>query len=64
MAMVKRDRHKFVELFLDKQAIELNRYFTFRKLLHLINHYEDPEFFRTICLGEILGYSPVSKHIV
>jgi hypothetical protein len=60
--MIKKDRHKFVELFLDKEAIELHRYFNFKKLLHLINNYEDPEFFRTICLGEILGYSPVGIH--
>ncbi|XP_076098368.1 transient receptor potential cation channel subfamily M member-like 2 isoform X1 [Mytilus galloprovincialis] len=64
LAMMKKDRHKFVELFLDRDAIEVHKYFSHKKFLYLINHFEDPEFFRTICLGEMLGYSPISDYPV
>lgn len=60
-ALLKRDREKFLDLFLEKKTIVLHQYLNHKKLLYLFNQLEKPEFFCHVCLEGILAKIPVSN---
>ncbi|XP_055996761.1 transient receptor potential cation channel subfamily M member-like 2 [Ostrea edulis] len=57
-ALLKRDREKFLDLFLEKKTIVLHQYLNHKKLLYLFNQLEKPEFFCHVCLEGILAKIP------
>lgn len=57
-ALLKRDREKFLDLFMEKKTIVLHQYLNHKKLLYLFNQLEKPEFFCHICLEGVLAKIP------
>ncbi|XP_061181386.1 transient receptor potential cation channel subfamily M member-like 2 [Saccostrea echinata] len=57
-ALLKKGREKFLDLFLEKKTIVLHQYLNHKKLLHLFNQLEKPEFFCHVCLEGVLAKIP------
>lgn len=63
-ALLKRDREKFLDLFMEKKTIVLHQYLNHKKLLYLFNQLEKPEFFCHICLEGVLAKIPVRYFVL
>nr|XP_022305861.1 transient receptor potential cation channel subfamily M member 1-like [Crassostrea virginica] len=57
-ALLKKDREKFLDMFLEKKTVILHQYLNHKKLLYLFNQVEKPEFFCHICLEGVLAKIP------
>ncbi|XP_033743894.1 transient receptor potential cation channel subfamily M member 1-like [Pecten maximus] len=63
-ALLKKGREEFVDLFLQRDAIQVHKYLNHRKLLYLFNNLENEEFFLKVCLDGALAKASFSAYPV